>query len=189
MIVGLGNPGLEYRNTRHNIGFMVVNNYVSKNNLGKFSTKFNGQYIKSSINNESFILVKPLSYMNLSGDVVKKYSDYFKISPEDILVIHDDMDLSCGRIKLKNNGSSGGHNGIKDIIEKLNTENFKRFKIGIDKAKEIDTSSYVLGKFKDTEMEKINKILSFSDDVINDFINYSFDRLMNKYNGEGYEIK
>ena len=184
LIVGLGNPGIEYRNTRHNLGFMVINKYVSNHNLGKFQEKFHGQYIKTVINGENVLFVKPLSYMNLSGTVVRKYCDYFKIKIDDILIMHDDMDLDCGKIKLKKGGSSGGHNGIKNIIEELKTTDFKRFKIGIGKDKNMDVVDYVLGKLRDDELEKINKVLSISDDIIDGFITSDFDKLMCKYNGE-----
>lgn len=184
LIVGLGNPGIEYRNTRHNLGFMVINKYVSNHNLGKFQEKFHGQYIKTVINGENVLFVKPLSYMNLSGTVVRKYCDYFKIKIDDILIMHDDMDLDCGKIKLKKGGSSGGHNGIKNIIEELKTTDFKRFKIGIGKDKNIDVVDYVLGKLRDDELEKINKVLSISDDIIDGFITSDFDKLMCMYNGE-----
>ena len=155
MIVGLGNPGDEYKNTRHNIGFMAIDNYVEKNNL-KLSKKFNGLYCKV-LNSESFILLKPLSFMNLSGTVVRKFADYYKIKPEDILIIQDDLDLPLGKIKLKYKGSSGGHNGIKNIIENLNTEEFPRLKIGVSNNKNISTKDYVLGKFSKNEEQIINR--------------------------------
>ena len=101
MIVGLGNPGKEYEKTRHNVGFMVIDNYVNKNNLGSFCKKFNGLYQKVFFSDQYIILLKPLSYMNLSGTVVKKYADYFKINPQDILIVYDDLDLPVGKIKLK----------------------------------------------------------------------------------------
>lgn len=189
MVVGLGNPGDEFVNTRHNIGFMIVDYYLKKLNINKMSKKFNGLYVKWTYKGENFILLKPLSYMNLSGPVVKRYADYFKIKSEDILVIHDDLDLPIGKIKLKIKGSSGGHNGIKSIIDSLNTELFPRFKIGIDKNSLISTKDYVLGRFKDKDLEVIEKIYSFSSDIINDFIINDFDKIMSKYNGANYEIK
>ena len=148
MIVGLGNPGKEYENTRHNIGFMMVDEYARRYNITSFKNKFNGLYAKIYRNGEYFILLKPLSYMNLSGTVVKRYASFFKIKPEDILVIHDDLDLPVGKIKIKFKGSSGGHNGIQNIIDNLNTSYFPRFKIGIGKNPQIMIKDYVLGKFK-----------------------------------------
>lgn len=187
MIVGLGNPGKEYENTRHNVGFMMVDYYAQKNNL-VFTEKFNGLYTKVFLNNEYFILLKPLSFMNLSGTVIIKYANYFKIKPEDILVIQDDLDMPIGKIKLKYKGSSGGHNGIKNIIEELKTEIFPRFKIGIGKDSNILIRDYVLGKFSSDDMEKINKIKEFTQNIFDDFIKCDFEKIMSKYNGVEYEI-
>ena len=122
LIVGLGNPGKEYENTRHNIGFIFIDNYAKSKNIDINTEKFNGLYTKTTINNEQVILLKPLSYMNLSGEVVKKYVDYFKININDILVINDDLDMDLGRIRLRLSGSSGGHNGLKNIALNLNTD-------------------------------------------------------------------
>ncbi|MDE6292442.1 MAG: aminoacyl-tRNA hydrolase, partial [Bacilli bacterium] len=110
LIVGLGNPGKEYQSTRHNVGFMVLDSYLGE---VKWSSKFNGLYYQTNINGEKYIFLKPQSYMNLSGGVIRKYVDYFKINIEDILVIQDDLDLSVGKIRIKINSSAGGHNGIK----------------------------------------------------------------------------
>ena len=188
MIVGLGNPGSDYEKTRHNIGFMILDNYAKEKHV-LFSKKYNGLYAKCCINNENIILLKPQLYMNLSGVVVKKYGNYFKIKPEDILVIQDDLDMNVGKIKIKQKGSSGGHNGIKNIIENLQTEVFPRFKIGISNNKNFDTKDYVLGKFSKKELEKLTEIMKFSNNIIDDFITMNIDKVMSKYNGEAYEIK
>lgn len=179
LIVGLGNPGKEYENTRHNIGFMVIDNYLKNE---KFKTKFNGMYLKKVINNEEVIFLKPLLYMNLSGEVVKKYVDYFKINLNDLLIISDDLDMPCFKIKLKYKGSSGGHNGLKNIIQNINTEEFKRLKIGISNNLNIDTKSYVLSKFNQEELEKLHKKFEITNNIINDFINLDFEKVMSKYN-------
>lgn len=189
MIVGLGNPGQEYQFTRHNIGFMIIDNYAEKNAINSFQKKYDGLYAKCFINNEAFILLKPLSYMNLSGTVVKKYAHYFKIKPCDIFIIQDDLDMPVGKIKIKYKGSSGGHNGIKNIIENLNTEEFPRLKIGISKDSKINIKDYVLGKFSEEDLNKIKKILTFSNDIINDFVKKDIEKIMSKYNGVEYEIK
>ena len=187
MIVGLGNPGKEYENTRHNIGFIIVDNYAKKNNI-QFSEKFNGLFAKVFLNGEYFILLKPLSYMNLSGTIVKKYADYYKIKPEDILVIQDDLDLPVGKIKLKYKGSCGGHNGIRNIIDELKTEIFPRFKIGIGKDNNILVKDFVLGKFGKDDNAKIQKICEFAPNILEDFLTKDFEKVMSKYNGEEYEI-
>ena len=189
MIVGLGNPGKEYENTRHNIGFMILDEYARKYNITSFKNKFNGLYAKVYRNGEYFILLKPLSYMNLSGTVIKRYASFFKIKSEDILVIHDDLDLPVGKIKVKFKGSSGGHNGIQNIIDNLKTEIFPHFKIGIDRSENIPFKDYVVGKFSKNDLEKINKIYGFSSDVIDDFLDTNIEKVMSKYNGEEYEVK
>ena len=189
MIVGLGNPGQEYEKTRHNIGFMVVDNYAKENNISGFKSKFNGLYAIVNHNNENFVLLKPQSYMNLSGTVIKKFASFYKIKPEDILVIHDDLDLPVGKIKVKFKGTSGGHNGIKNIIENMKTEIFPRFKLGIGKDVNIPYMNYVVGKFSKSDMEILSKIFMFSSNIIDDFLDYDIEKVMSKYNGDNYEIK
>ncbi|MBR6112937.1 MAG: aminoacyl-tRNA hydrolase, partial [Bacilli bacterium] len=144
LIVGLGNPGKEYENTRHNIGFMVIDRYISKYNYLPYKEKFNGIYYEDNIDGEKVILLKPQKYMNLSGEVVISYLNYFKINVEDMLVISDDLDMPLGKIKLKLSGSCGGHNGLRNIENNIGTQNYKRLKIGISNNKEYDTKDYVL---------------------------------------------
>jgi len=182
LIVGLGNPGKEYENTRHNVGFDIVDKYLSNHNLSISKSKFDGLYIDTIINDEKVIFLKPQKYMNLSGEVVKKYVDYFKIDIEDILVIHDDLDQELGNIKLKENSSSGGHNGIKDIEKNLGTKDYKRLKIGISNNKMIDTKDYVLSKINKEDMDIINNIIDSSYKILEDYLNMSFSDLMTKYN-------
>lgn len=188
LIVGLGNPGLEYENTRHNIGFFYIDSMAKKLNLS-FKEKFNGLYAKTKIGEEEIIFLKPLSYMNLSGTVIIKFVNYYKINTEDILVIHDDLDLELAKIKLKENGSSGGHNGIKNIILNLQTEKFKRLKIGIDKNKNIPTDKYVLGHFSSLEKQELENIETIIYNIINDYLNLPFNDLMSKYNSNNWRDK
>lgn len=187
LIVALGNPGIEYENTRHNMGFIVLDKYAHDNGI-EFKEKFNGLYAKTMINNEIVIFLKPLSYMNLSGTVVKKYVDYYKIDVQDILIIQDDIDLPIGKIKLKYKGSDGGHNGIKNIILNLKTEEFKRFKIGIGRKDGISIKDYVIGKLNEEDKLILQKILSYSNNIIDDFIIQDFEKIMSKYNGAEYEV-
>ena len=182
MVVGLGNPGREYENTRHNIGFIIVDSYAKKNNITSFQEKFNGLYTKVYLNGEYFLLVKPLSFMNLSGTVISKYIDYFKIDLKDVLIIHDDLDMNFGRIKIVFNSSSGGHNGIKDIERCLGSKEYARVKIGISNDKSIDTKDYVLGTFSSDEIKKMNEIYKDLENIIIDFCNDSLSKLMSKYN-------
>ena len=182
LIVGLGNPGKDYENTRHNIGFMVVDKYLKNKNLDTNKSKFDGKYIDIIVNDEKVIFLKPQKYMNLSGEVVKKYIDYFKINIKDILIIHDDLDQELGNIKLKQNSSSGGHNGIKDIEKNIGTKDYKRLKIGISNNKMIDTKDYVVGHFSKEEKEIINNSINICINIINDFFKIDFEKLMAKYN-------
>ena len=182
LIVGLGNPGKEYENTRHNIGFMILDQFAKKNNVNIDSKKFNGLYTEVLVNNKKVILLKPQSFMNLSGEVVKKFVDYFKIDIDDVLVINDDLDIEIGKYKLKKSGSSGGHNGLKNIENHLQTNNYKRLKVGISKEKNIDTKDYVLGKFNKQELEILNSVIQTSENILTDYFEMTFDNLMNKYN-------
>ena len=141
-----------------------------------------GMYVQSIINNEKYIFLKPSKYMNLSGTVIKKYVDYFNIDVEDILVIHDDLDLELGKIRLRLKGSSGGHNGLKDIENNLKTNEYKRIKIGISNNKNIDTKDYVLGHFNSDEKVIIDNTLNTLLEVFKDYTTNDFDKLMNKYN-------
>lgn len=185
LIVGLGNPGFVYNNTRHNVGFMIIDYYADKYGIKINKQKFNGLYQELLINGEKVILLKPQLYMNLSGEVVRKFVDFFKISIDDILVINDDLDLLLGRYKLKKSGSSGGHNGLKNIELHLNTSNYKRLKIGISNNKKIDTKDYVLGHFSDFDLEVLSAVIEKSADILDDFLKYSFDKVMNIYNTRG----
>ena len=182
LIVGLGNPGDEYKNTRHNTGYIFIDDFAQKNKVTIDKKKFNGLYTELNIDGEKVILLKPLSYMNLSGEVVIKYVNYFKIDIKDVLIINDDLDLPVGKIRLRETGSSGGHNGLKNIALHLKTENFKRLKIGISNNKDIDTKDYVLGGFSKEERETIEQMKGEISNLLRDFVSLDFDRLMNKYN-------
>ena len=185
LIVGLGNPGKEYEKTRHNIGFIFIDALAEKLNVSIDKEKFNGLYTTTIINGEKVILLKPLSYMNLSGEVVIRFKEFYKIDIKDILVISDDLDMEFGKIRLRQNGSSGGHNGLKDIEQKLGTKNYKRLKIGISNNKMIDTKDYVLGRFSEQEIEIIENLKSKVTSLLLDFINeVEFTDLMSKYNGK-----
>lgn len=167
LVVGLGNPGREYKNTRHNIGFMVLDDYLGKVD---WKNKMESYFYTTEINGEQVIFLKPLTYMNLSGIAVSKVAKFYKIQPKDILIIQDDLDMQPGSYKVKRNSSSGGHNGIKSIISELNTEEFGRLKVGIGKSSNIPTDKYVLGKFTKEELDMINKNIPDFKKIIQTFI-------------------
>ena len=148
LIIGLGNPGKEYENTRHNTGFMVLDRLSEKLNIEMTQNKFKGLYGKSKYKGEDVILLKPQTYMNLSGESVRQVMDFFKINQEDILVIYDDLDMPVGKLRLRQSGSAGGHNGVKSIIAHVGTQSFQRIRVGIDKHPRIKVVDYVLGRFQ-----------------------------------------
>ena len=162
-IFGLGNPDKSYDKTRHNAGFMSLNNYIDEK---EFKKKDNYLIAEKFINGEKVLFVKPLTYMNNSGEAVKNVINYYNIDINDILVIY---------------GSSGGHNGIKSIIKYLGTEDFKRIRIGISKSS-YDVVDYVLGKFSKEDMNKLKEVFNTINDVIDDFVSLPFEKLMSKYN-------
>lgn len=182
LIVGLGNPGKEYNKTRHNIGFMCIDKIAEYFKIEFTSNKFNGEYTQFNYNGEKIILLKPGKYMNLSGEVVRDFVNFFKINIRDILIICDDLDIKVGSYRLRYKGSSGGHNGLKNIELHLATKEYKRIKIGISNDKTMDTKNYVLGKFSKEEMKLINPIIDKIPNIIEDYLKLSFDNLMNKYN-------
>lgn len=182
LIVGLGNPGKEYENTRHNIGYMVLEKCSKEFNFSFNKEKYNGKYSTTIINGEKYIFLLPEKYMNLSGEVLIEYVNFFKVNIEDILVISDDLDMETGKIKLKPSGSSGGHNGLKNIELHLNTSKYKRLKIGIANNKLLDTKDYVLGKFSKDEKEIIDAATTTAVSIVKDFSSMSFDKLMSTYN-------
>lgn len=184
LIVGLGNPGREYENTRHNMGFITIDRFADRYNVKIDKKKFNGIYTDLNINGEKVILLKPQAYINLSGEVVRKFVDFYKISIDDILVISDDLDLEFGTFKLKSQGSSGGHNGLKNIELHLATREYKRLKVGISNNKKIDTKDYVLSKFSNDEVKIINGLEVTLQELLDDYLKMDFNQLMNKYNSK-----
>lgn len=179
LIVGLGNPGKEYKNTRHNVGFMVLDYILGDVN---WKTKFNGLYYEDNVKGEKVIYVKPTTYMNLSGNCVREFVNFYKIDKKDILIIHDDLDLPFLKYRLKYKSSSGGHNGIKSIISNLGTDEIPRLKIGIDNSKNIDTKDYVLGNISKKDMEEFNKLCKTYKDIVMLFISKDIDTCMMAYN-------
>ena len=181
-IVGLGNPSKEYSLTRHNVGFRAVDKYIESKNLGSWKEKMSALYIETIIKDEKVMFLKPQKYMNLSGEPIFEYLKFYKEDASSILIIHDDLDLPCGTIRLRQKGSSGGHNGLKNIELHLKTEEYKRIKIGISNNKEIDTKDFVLGKFSKEEKKEIDKAIDQVCSIIDDYFEIDFEELQNKYN-------
>lgn len=183
LIVALGNPGQKYDKTKHNTGFMALDHYLNKNNLTLDKDKFEGFWTKQKINGEDVILLEPQTYMNDSGKSVAQVANFFKIKPEDILVIHDDMDMPIGKIRIRKSGKSGGHNGIKSIIACLGTSDFNRLKIGIQHPQKQSVVSWVLTPFNDEQQKLMDQAFETSEKIINDFTSgKNAQYLMNQYN-------
>lgn len=182
LIFGLGNPGREYENTRHNVGFSLLDKIAESNQFCFCNSKFGASYLEYIIDGEKVMLIKPYKFINLSGEVVKKFVDYYKVDLTDILVIHDDMDMPLGRVKFVYDSSSGGHNGIKNIESFLNSKQYLRLKIGIGNRGDALGCDFVLGKFNQNEKEILNMTYDKLLNVVDDFVTLSMTELMNKYN-------
>lgn len=182
LIVGLGNPGKEYEGTRHNCGFMVIDKLAEKLNVDVVQNKFKGLYVKFKYHGEDIILLKPQTYMNLSGESVIAAMQFFKIDKEDLLVIYDDLDMPVGKLRLRKTGSAGGHNGIKNIIAHLNSQDFKRIRVGIDRHKYMKVVDYVLSGFSKLEVNAITQGIENAANAIIDYFDHDFDYIMNRYN-------
>lgn len=183
LIVGLGNPEEKYSNTRHNMGFDVINKLSDEFSIKINKSKFNALYGIGEINSKKVILVKPQTYMNLSGDSIIKFKKFYKLSNKDIIVIYDDIDLDIGDIRLKSKGGPGTHNGMKSVVENLNTENFIRVRvgIGIPENKE-DMINYVLQKIPQKEREILEESLVKAKDSVVEVLDNGIDSAMNRFN-------
>ncbi|MBA2876707.1 aminoacyl-tRNA hydrolase [Thermaerobacillus caldiproteolyticus] len=183
LFVGLGNPGKEYEQTRHNVGFMVIDELMRRWNLSLNQAKFNGIFASHIVSGEKVILCKPLTYMNLSGECIRPLMDYYKINIEDLVVIYDDLDLPVGKIRLRTKGSAGGHNGIKSLIHHLGTQQFKRIRIGIGRPEHGQkVTDYVLGRFTAEESSEIQEAIKRSATACEKAVNAPFLQVMNEFN-------
>ena len=183
LIVGLGNPETDYANTRHNMGFDVINQITNITGIKVTKSKFNALYGMGEIKGKKVILVKPQTYMNLSGESIIEFKKYYKISNKDIIVIYDDIDLDIGSIRIKPKGSSGTHNGMKSVVENLKTEDFIRVRVGIGSPEnKEDIINYVIGAISKKEREKLEKSVEKAAQSVIEILVNGIDIAMNKYN-------
>ncbi len=182
LIVGLGNPGKKYEKTRHNVGFEVIDQIAQMLAIDVSKKKFGALTGQGSFENENLILVKPQQFMNLSGQVVATVAGFFKLTPEDIIIVTDDMAIDVGNIRIKPNGSAGGHNGLKDIIEKLRTQKFARLRIGIGQSSLPDNADYVLAKPTKNEQEILEKAKNQAVKALLCWIKEDIENVMSRYN-------
>ncbi|TWW10797.1 peptidyl-tRNA hydrolase [Dellaglioa algida] len=183
MIVGLGNIGQKYDGTRHNVGFATVDAFAKQYNTNFGSSKYEAQVASFNLNGEKIVLVKPSTYMNESGRAVRPLMDFYKIDVSDILIVNDDLDLEVGRIRLRQKGSAGGHNGLKSIIAHTGTQEFKRIKIGIDHPDKVSVVDWVLTKFSKNQEKALGDAINTATLATEDWLETDdFMNTMNKYN-------
>lgn len=186
IIAGLGNPTSQYEGTRHNIGFDVMDALAEKYNISISEKKHKALCGKGVIEGEKVLLVKPQTYMNLSGESIAEILNYYKVdAEEDFLVVFDDISLAPGNIRIRKKGSAGGHNGIKNIIAMTGTQNFKRIKVGVgEKPKGWDLADYVLGRFSDEDRKKVNDSIEDAIGAVSMILRGETDQAMNCYNAK-----
>lgn len=182
MIVGLGNPGKKYEDTRHNVGFMVINELNERFNGSFKVTKYNGEVSTIVHKGEKVLLVKPLTYMNESGQCIRQLADYYEIPTDDIVIVYDDLDLPVGQLRLRQKGSAGGHNGIKSTIQHLGTQDFKRVKVGITRPDDGNIINWVLGRFSKKEQPDVAISIKEAADALEMWLTADFIQAMNRYN-------
>ena len=183
LIVGLGNPEPEYSMTRHNMGFDVINKIADKYEINLSRSNFNGIYGMGIIESKKVILLKPQTYMNSSGECVKKYVDFYKIPFENVIVIYDDMDTEIGCIRVRPKGGAGSHNGMKSVVQELGTENFPRIRVGIGKpVGEFDRTDYVVGSIPNDEYIELVQGQNIALDATSFYVSNGIDNTMNKFN-------
>lgn len=183
LIVGLGNPGRQYEHTRHNVGFDTIDELSKRLNIPLSQSKWKGLYGIGQASGQKVLLLKPLTFMNLSGEAVRAVIDYYQMEIEDLLIIYDDLDLPVGKIRLRQKGSPGGHNGIKSIVAHLGTQEFNRIRIGIDRPEPgVSIIDYVLGRFRPDESAAIQAALKKSAEACEAWLTLPFLQVMNQYN-------
>lgn len=183
LVIGLGNPEEEYARTRHNMGFDTINRISEKYNIKVNKSKFNSLYGTGTIQGEKVILVKPQTYMNLSGTAVRDFMNFYKISSEDIVVIYDDLDIEPGIIKIRKKGGPGTHNGMKSVVHEIQTEDFYRIRVGIGNPEyKNDLLNFILTRIPDEEYKILEESTKKAADAVGEIIKSGIDTAMNKYN-------
>lgn len=183
LIVGLGNPEEEYSNTRHNMGFNTINKLAKQYNIEINKSKFKSLYGNGIIEKEKVILLKPQTYMNLSGTAIKEVMDFYKINKEELIIIYDDIDIEPGIIKIRKKGGPGTHNGIKSVVNEIKTQDFTRVRVGIGMpSNKSDLINYVIGKISKDDIEKLEDGTTKAKDALIEIIKNGVDTAMNKFN-------
>ena len=186
LVAGLGNPGKQYDMTRHNIGFEVIDYMAEKLDVKVNKLKFKALYGETKIGMEKVLLVKPQTYMNLSGDSIRDFCNFYKIPPENVIIINDDIAIEAGRLRVRSKGSAGGHNGLKSIIYQLNSDNFPRIRVGVGapKHEDYDLADFVLGRFSKEEIPVLEESIIKASKAVEEIIKNNIDSAMNKFNSK-----
>ena len=183
LIVGLGNPGSEYRDTRHNIGFLVIDELARRWNTAASREQFEALIVKTMFDGAPVMLAKPLTFMNLSGHAVSALAGYYKVEPADLLALTDDVALPLGRLRARREGGAGGHNGLKSLIEQLGTQSFPRLRIGVGRGDDRrDLADHVLGRFEADERDTVSAAVLRAADATEVFLRDGIERVMNAFN-------
>ncbi len=183
LVVGLGNPGKKFKNTRHNLGFEVINEFAQEKNFPQSKSMRKALISEGNLHGEKVILAKPQTFMNKSGQAVRSLVDYFSVPLPNLIVIHDDLDLLTGELKISEGRGSGGHNGIQSVINKLQSKNFIRIRIGIGHEEGTpDQKRYVLGKFQDSERKAVEQAKQKAIEALDLIIEKGTEQAMNEYN-------
>ena len=185
LIAGLGNPGEKYKYTRHNVGFVAIDYISATLGIKVNKIKFRALIGEGNIAGEKVMLAKPSTYMNLSGESIFAIADYYKIPPENIIIIYDDISLPVGRLRIRPNGSDGGHNGIKSILYHLKSDSFPRIKIGVGSNNDKPLADYVLGTFSKQDGIEVTNCIKLTDKICETIISSGVSEAMNKFNGVG----
>ena len=185
LLVGLGNPGDQYEHTRHNVGFMVADELAERHNIPVQHLKFRALTNTVTVGDRKVLLMKPVTYMNLSGEAVHEAAAFYKIPPEHILVVSDEVSLAPGKIRVRRSGSAGGHNGLKNIIAHLGTDQFPRIRLGVGQKPhpDYDMADWVLGKFQGEDKKAVEAAVKKAADAAECLIREGVDKAMNQYNG------
>lgn len=183
LIVGLGNPENDYRHTRHNMGFNTINQLAKQYKIEVIKKKFKGLYGKGIIEGEEVILLKPQTFMNLSGESIREVMQFYRLHIDQLIVIYDDIDIQPGKIKIRKAGGAGTHNGMKSVLQAVKTENIKRIRVGIGMPKEkVDLVNYVLGSIPEEEKEELEKGINLAKEAVIEIIKQGMDKAMNRFN-------
>ena len=182
LVVGLGNPGPKYAGHRHNVGFMVLDRLADRMAAGGFRDKFSGEFAKTTFDGDDVVLLKPMTYMNLSGESVQKAMQFFKVALKDVIVVHDELDIPFGTSRIKQGGGTAGHNGLKSIVKHGGGDGFTRLRVGIDRPRSGRVEGYVLSDFNSSERAELDDVVLHAAGGVEDILKNGAKDAMNRFN-------